>query len=50
MPYRGDDQAAEVERLRALGATGADVGQGEVSWVVMADPAGNQFCVLTPGG
>lgn len=37
----------EVERLLALGATHADVGQGsDVSWVAMADPQGNEFCVL----
>ena len=37
----------EVERLLALGATHADVGQtGEESWVVLADPEGNEFCVL----
>jgi hypothetical protein len=37
----------EVERLLALGATRADVGQtGDESWVVMADPEGNEFCVL----
>jgi hypothetical protein len=41
------DQAAEVARLEALGATRVDVGQGDVSWVVMADPEGNEFCVLT---
>lgn len=41
-----DDQAAEVERLVGLGATRADIGQGETSWVVMADPEGNEFCVL----
>ena len=49
VPYRGDDQAAEVARLRGLGATPADVGQGEVSWVVLADPEGNEFCVLAAG-
>lgn len=49
MPYRGDDQAAEVARLRALGATDADVGQGEVPWVCLADAEGNEFCVLTSG-
>jgi hypothetical protein len=44
---RPDDQAAEVERILALGATRADVGQGDdVSWVVLADPDGNEFCVL----
>jgi predicted enzyme related to lactoylglutathione lyase len=44
---RDRDQAEEVERLLALGATRADVGQGpDVSWVVLADPEGNEFCVL----
>jgi predicted enzyme related to lactoylglutathione lyase len=47
-PFAGDDQAAEVARLWALGATPADVGQGEVTWVVLADPEGNEFCVLSP--
>jgi len=46
---RPQDQAAEVARLEALGARRADVGQkADVSWVVMADPAGNEFCVLRP--
>ena len=40
------DQASEVERLLALGATHADIGQGDVTWVVMRDPEGNEFCVL----
>ena len=40
------DQDAEVERILALGATRADIGQGEVSWVVMRDPEGNEFCIL----
>lgn len=48
-PYPDDDQAAEVARLRALGATDADIGQGDVPWVCLADPEGNEFCVLTPG-
>ena len=39
-------QEAEVERLVGLGARHADVGQGEQSWVVLADPEGNEFCVL----
>jgi predicted enzyme related to lactoylglutathione lyase len=44
---RPQDQAAEVTRLEALGATRAAVGQGDdVSWVVLADPDGNEFCVL----
>jgi hypothetical protein len=47
-PYPGDDQPAEVARLRALGATDIDIGQGDVPWTVLADPEGNEFCVLTP--
>ena len=43
---RPDDQASEVERLTALGASRVDVGQGDVPWVVLADPEGNEFCVL----
>lgn len=44
---RPDDQAAEVARLEELSATRADVGQGgDVTWIVMADPQGNEFCVL----
>jgi Glyoxalase-like domain len=40
-------RAAEVGRLEKLGARRADVGQGaEATWVVMADPDGNEFCVL----
>ncbi|MGE3269691.1 MAG: VOC family protein [Chloroflexota bacterium] len=43
----GCDQAQEVERLLSLGARHADVGQGDdKSWVVLADPEGNEFCVL----
>jgi len=42
------DQDAEVARLEALGARRVSVGQGEVSWVVMADPDGNEFDVLVP--
>jgi hypothetical protein len=40
------EQGEEVRRLLGLGARPADVGQGEVSWVVLADPEGNEFCVL----
>jgi len=40
------DQAAEVARLEALGARRADIGQRDVSWVVMTDPDGNEFDVL----
>ncbi|SMG26062.1 VOC family protein [Agreia pratensis] len=42
-----DDQDAEVERLLAMGATRADVGQGKQTWVVVEDPEGNEFCVLS---
>ena len=41
-------QADLVARLRGLGATLADVGQGDVPWTVLADPEGNEFCVLEP--
>ncbi|MFF1743643.1 VOC family protein [Streptomyces mirabilis] len=41
-----DDQDAEVARLEALGAQRVDIGQGDQPWVVMADPEGNEFCVL----
>ena len=40
------DQDAEVRRLEELGARRTDIGQGDVPWVVMADPEGNEFCVL----
>ncbi|WP_153297114.1 VOC family protein [Arthrobacter yangruifuii] len=44
----GSTQQEEVERLLALGAVLADVGQGpDVSWVVLADPEGNEFCMLS---
>jgi Glyoxalase-like domain len=47
-PYPGDDQAAEVARLRVLGATDIDLGQGDVPWTCLVDPEGNEFDVLTP--
>jgi hypothetical protein len=40
------EQAEEVRRLLDLGARPADVGQGDQGWVVLADPEGNEFCVL----
>ena len=43
---RPDDQATEVARLEAMGATRVDLGQDDQSWVVLADPEGNEFCVL----
>ena len=42
-----DDQEAEVARLVGLGAQAVDIGQGDVAWTVLADPEGNEFCVLT---
>ena len=49
IPPRGRpvDQTAEVERLLSLGARRADVGQRDASWVVLADPEGNEFCILS---
>jgi hypothetical protein len=46
-PLHGDQQT-EVERLETLGATRVDIGQGEIDWVVMADPDGHEFCVTSP--
>jgi hypothetical protein len=47
LDFRPADQRAEVDRLLALGATHADVGQtGDESWTVLADPEGNEFCIL----
>jgi hypothetical protein len=45
----GPGWPAEVQRLLTLGATRADIGQGDVPWDVLADPEGNEFCVLRPG-
>jgi len=46
LDFRPDDQQGEVDRLLALGAVLADIGQGRQPWVVLADPEGNEFCVL----
>jgi hypothetical protein len=48
LDLRPGDQATEVARLEALGARRVNIGQGEVSWVVMADPDGSEFDVLRP--
>lgn len=48
VPDAGEDQDAEVARLLALGATQVDIGQGDVPWVVLVDPNGNELCVLQP--
>ncbi len=47
-PYPGDDPDAEAARLRMLGATVIDL-EGAVPWTVLADPEGNEFCLLAPG-
>jgi hypothetical protein len=46
-PSPDTGQEAEVRRLEDLGASHVDIGQGQVSWVIMADPEGNEFCVLS---
>lgn len=49
LDLRPHDQASEVARLEGLGARRIDVGQSaDVSWIVLADPEGNEFCVLAP--
>ncbi len=45
--FRPDDQDEAVTRFLSLGARPVDIGQGEQSWVVLADPEGNEFCVLS---
>ncbi|MFF3332534.1 VOC family protein [Streptomyces sp. NPDC002888] len=47
LDFRPDDQRTEVHRLLSLGARYADVGQGEQTWVILTDPEGNEFCVLS---
>jgi Glyoxalase-like domain len=47
LDFRPDDRDTEVDRLLALGATRADVGQGEQTWTVLQDPEGNEFCILS---
>ncbi|MGH3490005.1 MAG: VOC family protein [Actinopolymorphaceae bacterium] len=47
-PQAGNDHGAEVARLEKLGARRIDIGQPQdVSWTVLADPEGNEFCVLS---
>lgn len=47
-PVSGSDRDAEVDRLERLGARRVEIGQGsDVSWVVMTDPDGHEFCVLS---
>ncbi len=47
-PHTSDDRDAEIGRLLGMGATRVEVGQADdVSWTVLADPEGNEFCVLS---
>jgi catechol 2,3-dioxygenase-like lactoylglutathione lyase family enzyme len=46
LDLRPDDQDAEVQRALSLGAAHVDIGQGEQTWAVLADPEGNEFCIL----
>lgn len=46
LDLRPDDREAEVERLVDMGARHVDLGQAAVDWTVLADPEGNEFCVL----
>jgi hypothetical protein len=48
LPHPADDKAAEVARLRTLGATDLDLGQVDVPWTCLTDPEGHEFCVLAP--
>ncbi len=51
LDLRPADQVGEVERLLGMGAARASIGQeGTESWVVLCDPEGNEFCVLSPEG
>lgn len=46
-PWPDDDRTAAIEVLLRAGARRVDIGQGEVTWTVLADPEGNEFCVLS---
>ncbi|RKN51103.1 VOC family protein [Micromonospora endolithica] len=50
LDLRPDDREAEVERLVDMGARHVDIGQGDADWTVLADPEGNEFCVLRQRG
>jgi hypothetical protein len=47
LDFRPDNQTTEVDRLLDLGASRIDIGQGRQTWVVLADPEGNEFCILS---
>lgn len=47
-PHTSQDRNAEIEQLIDMGATHVDIGQSDdVTWTVLADPEGNEFCVLS---
>jgi hypothetical protein len=47
-PHTSQDREAEITRLEGLGAQRVDVGQADdASWTVLADPEGNEFCILS---
>jgi len=49
LDLRPENQLEEVERLEKIGATRIEIGQSsssDTTWIVMADPEGNEFCVL----
>ncbi|SEM59062.1 VOC family protein [Streptacidiphilus jiangxiensis] len=48
-PYPGDDPQAEEARLRALGAGDPGIDQSGITWTVLTDPEGNEFCLLSAG-
>jgi catechol 2,3-dioxygenase-like lactoylglutathione lyase family enzyme len=47
LDFRPDNQQAEVDRFLRAGARHADIGQGTQTWIILADPEGNEFCVLS---
>jgi hypothetical protein len=50
LDFRPDDQSAVVDRFVRAGARRVDIGQGEPRWVVLSDPEGNEFCILSSPG
>ena len=47
LDLRPADQDLEIQRVLGLGASHVDIGQdGNESWTVLADPEGNEFCIL----
>ena len=47
LDLRPTDQESEIQRVTSLGARNVDIGQeGDETWTVLADPEGNEFCIL----